>query len=222
MEYLLTGIVIIIFALLLGFSGARGQSNSGATKTAVSSSVEVKSFKRSELEQKLIALSKNPAPKELAMGAMCYKPAMPPKSADYTCPKCSEKTLYIIETIENKNEAHQIIEDIRVTIPNCRRTLKTINGINISLDESQFCKKCSPDIQSPKLVLIITHEDGNKHTVTGVTNNDLILISEFLTGSDKHKDEGDFETPLKDHIKRLKELLCVEVELPENSDKEIK
>lgn len=219
MEYILTGIVIIIFALLLGFSGARGQSNSNDAKTTVSSSVEAKSFNRAELKQKLIALSKSPAPTELATGAMCYKPAMPPKSADYTCPKCGEKTLYSIEKIENKNEGYQIIGTVNVDIPNCRRTIKTIKGIKITLDESQFCKKCSPDILSPKLVLIIEHEDGKKHTFTGVTNNDLILISEFLSGSDKHKDEGDFETPLKNHVNRLSELLGVEIELPEKEDK---
>ena len=219
MEYILTGIVIVIFALLVGFSGAHGQSNNSKAKTDVSSSVEAKSFNRNELKQKLIALSKSPAPSELAMGAMCYRPAMPPKSADYTCPKCGEKTLYSIENIENKNEGYQIIGTVNVGIPNCRRTIKNIKGINITLDESQYCRKCSPDIQSPKLVLIIEHEDGKKHTVTGITNNDLILISEFLSGSDKHKDEGDFETPLKKHIKRLSELLGVEVKI---DDEEIK
>ena len=222
MEYLLTGIVIIVFALLLGFSGARGESNTGEMKNNSSSVVAAKSLKQEDVQRRLLDLSKSPAPTELAPGAMCYKPAMPPKSADYTCPKCGEKTLYNLETAEDRNQATKAIGAVNVDIPNCRRTIKLIKGLNVSLDETQFCKKCSPDIQSPKLVLIINYEGGKQHSVEGVTNDDLILISEFLSGSDKHKDSGDFETPLKNHIKRLKELLGVEIELPENSDKETK
>jgi len=220
MEYLLTGIIVIIFALLLGFSGARGETKTGTAKNSSSGVAATKSFKRGDIQRRLINLSKNTAPTELATGAMCYRPAMPPKKADYNCPKCGEKTLYNLETAEDRNLEAKAIGAVEVDIPNCRRTIKLIKGIDVSLDESQFCKKCSPDVKTPKLVLTINYEDGKKHRVEDVTNDDLVLISEFLSGSDKHKDSGDVETPLKDHIKRLSELLGVEVKIDKEKTEE--
>jgi hypothetical protein len=219
MGYIAIAVVVFLLAMFLGFSSARAQSNTGTAKSAPSAVAETKSFKREDIQRRLLDLSKNTAPTELAPGAMCYKPAMPPKSADYTCLKCGEKTLYNLVTAEDRNQTSRAIGIVEVDIPNCRRTIKLIKGIDVSLDESQFCKKCCPDVKSPKLALTINYDDGKKHRVEDVTNDDLVLISEFLSGSDKHKDSGDFETPLKDHIKRLSELLGVEIKLPEKEDK---
>ena len=98
MGYIAIAIAIFLFAMLLGFSGARGQSKSDGTKTTILSFTRIKSSGQGDLRQKLTALPKSTVPIELAKGAMCYKPA-PPKSAEYCCPKCGEKTLYSLKTI---------------------------------------------------------------------------------------------------------------------------
>ena len=85
--------------------------------------------------------------------------------------------------------------------------------MDIKLDESQFCKHCSPDVKEPVLGLVVTFEGSDQpHCVWNVTHEDVKLVHEFLSGSKTHKDLQDNETPLKNHIKRLKELLGIEIE----------
>ncbi len=54
-------------------------------------------------------------------------------------------------------------------------------------------------------------EDEGKppHRVAGVNADDLRLLSEFLSGKEKHKDDYDSETPIQNHMGRIRELLGI-------------
>ncbi|MFH0887083.1 MAG: hypothetical protein V1843_02825 [bacterium] len=151
------------------------------------------------LETQLVELSKKPVPEKLGIGAMCYEPVMLPQRVEYTCPKDGSKTFYTDDTAF-----------VNWDIPAMRRLIKKINNPSIMLDESQFCKKESPNVTSPKMGLVVKLDGVKKpHITWGVTENDLKLIDEFLSGSNKHAYGNGAETPLKDDMKRIKELLGI-------------
>ena len=227
MGYITIAIAVFLLAIFFGFSsGCKKSTGQKAEKQRIESKEETGFMHRSALRNLLNSLSKTKTPEFLGIGAMCYYPTMPPDKIDYNCPKCGSKTHYENEISEleiNDKEVkyYDLIESV-YDIPNCHRTLKMIRKLDVSLDESQFCKKCSPDIEKPKLVLIVNYEEDKQHRIEGVTNEDLILINEFLSGSNIHKSDMDYETPLKDHIKRLSELLGVEIIIEDEKDKDEK
>lgn len=159
-------------------------------------------FTTKNIHDRLVSLSKKPAPKELKMGAMCYEMAAPPQRVEYVCPKCGAKTLYAsnyVNTIQN--------------ISSCRSQVESFKGLNAKLDESEFCKKCSPKIKDPQLCLEIKYTDDEKvHRTCDVTETDMQLIAEFLSGSNVHKTFYDAHEPLKDYMERLETLLDIKIE----------
>jgi predicted small secreted protein len=162
-----------------------------------------------DIKKKLKKLAESEPPKELAFGAMCYEMVAPPKTANYVCPVCQQKTLY---KLEDNDGDYQVIELVRWEIATCREEMKKVEGINIKLDESQFCKNCSPDVKKPQLCLEINITNGGKtHKVYKFSYLDIRLIGEFLNGELKHTGSNDGETPMKDYMKRLQELLGVKL-----------
>jgi hypothetical protein len=168
-------------------------------------------MKPAEVKARLLKLAKSPPPTELSGGACCYAMMGPLAVVEYVCPKCGEKTLYESDDGSRSGESTR---NVREELFSCRRIVKDIEELNVELDETQFCAKCTPDLKSvPKIILVIHYESKEEpHRVEGVTSEDLIILQEFLAGKDKH--EGDFgiETPLKDYIKRLERLLGVKIE----------
>ena len=146
---------------------------------------------------------------------MCYDAAESLDRVDYVCPKCGERTLYDDSKLEAKKRFKEgVSKVVGEEIPGCRREITEIRkvaGDVFVLDESQFCRKCSPTIVEPKLVLHIAYEDGKTRDIEKVTAFDLQLLREFMGGSVVHKDSQDWETPLKDSLPRLQELLGVEL-----------
>jgi hypothetical protein len=211
MPYLLAIFLVLIFGVFLGFSSARSETRESKEKPKVEES-ETTSADRSEIRERLKTLFKSNAPKELSKGAMCYRMAMPPTIVEYVCPKCGEKTLYTGE------EGPRSVDDtnkVRREIVACRRVLKEIEGLDIELDENQFCAKCTPDLKEvPKICLLVRYEgEKESHRVEGITSEDLIILKEFLDGKDKHTGRQGVETPLRNYVDRLEELLGVEVEV---------
>ncbi|MFH0896113.1 MAG: hypothetical protein V2A54_16900 [Bacteroidota bacterium] len=153
---------------------------------------------RSEIIKKLKVLASSPVPKDLeTRGAMCYEMAAPPTTADYICPVCGNKTTYPKEMVE-------FIEEI----PACRSHVKSLKELNAMLEEKAYCKKCSPQITDPTLCLIISYaDDPEPYKVCDVHTSDFILINEFLSGTLKHHNFYDGESPLVDYIARLEVLL---------------
>ena len=150
-----------------------------------------------DYQQRLQKLAASEPPKELSLGAMCYKTAMPPDRFDYVCPTCKAKTV-----LANPKRSRNSRE-----LDACRRQLKQIKGLKAELIETGFCATCFPKAKVPSLDLVIHNADGTSHRVNGISSNDLLLITEFLAGETKHKGSQGRETPLKDHLPRLRQLL---------------
>ena len=96
----------------------------------------------------------------------------------------------------------------------CRRRINEIRGAGVELDEAEFCMRCSPEVESPKLNIVVRFKrGGDPHRVRDICEEDLQLIAEFLEGSDKHILSRGEERLLKDYIDRLKVLLNVHVDI---------
>lgn len=93
-------------------------------------------------------------------------------------------------------------------LPQFRRQLAECGAreLGITLDESEFCEHCRPGVTVPKLGLVVRNQD-REHRVVGIDGTDVQLIAEFIEGKRKHVGEMGRETPLKEHARRLAELL---------------
>jgi hypothetical protein len=159
-------------------------------------------YTRGEITDKLRKLVNSPPPVNLKPGAMCYDMAGPPATAEYICPVCGEKTIY---TEENTYT-------VQYGISSCRTTISSIKGLGITLDESQFCRKCRPEVEKPELCIQVKYKDEEKpHVCCKVSSDDLELIYEFINGEKKHAAFNGEEYPLKDYAARLKELLGITI-----------
>lgn len=196
--------LIIVGALLLALVlGAMGCSSPGhATEPDPEpkpepDTVKKNTLSRAELEARLDELAKAPPPDELMMGAMCYDPAGPPATAEYTCPICGEKTQY----------DEYAVNHVVLSITECRRLAEQIVDVDLRLDERAFCEHCSPGVEHPVLALEIRDAEGKLTRTEKISPNDLKLLVEFFQGSKVHRDSQDFESPLADHLPRIKQLL---------------
>jgi transcription initiation factor IIE alpha subunit len=163
-------------------------------------------FSKKQIDKKLNRLAETPPPTKLAFGAECYKMAYTDHSVyEYICPVCGEKTIYRKEKYPDQS---WFVQNLEKTINSCRNEIQNVKGINIKLDESQFCNKCSPNIQNPTLCLLVNIAGQPDTTrIYGIDKVDILLINEFLSDKLVHSDDYDFETPLLNNIARIKELL---------------
>jgi len=218
MEYLLSFLIVASLLLLFMIPGNRAGFSASAWKQkpditqmvadtatpAPWSTPVTQRLSREEIAKRLKTLSESEPPQKLARGAMCYAPKIyQPKSSEYVCPKCGRKTVYPGYMDFDVND-----------IQKCRRYVSSITQISIKLDESEFCKKCSPAVKTPLLVLVVSYPGESKpHRCRGVSSSDIQFIREFLDGKAVHKDSGDNETALKSSITRIQELLGVKASL---------
>lgn len=208
--------VVVLACLMLCGSRCLGQTPGDrparpAGPPSATSSDQISSLDRSQVRALLKKLADTPGPKELAMGACCYKPASRPRRAEYVCPKCGERSLYDEAKMAERDWLdHGVAPVVDREVPTCRREiqeLRKIVGDAIALDESQFCRKCSPKVTTPKLVLHISYKGEKPRDVEGVKHDDLRMLRELLSGKLRAKADNDSETPLKDKLPRLQELL---------------
>lgn len=213
MVYIISVIAVLALCVLLFFSAGRIASGRALRSPALSSRFVAqnpphmaKELTREEIAKRLRKLQKSPPPRNLKPGAMCYAAVIAPQRSEYICPVCGERTLYSLEASGHPERIWMVGQDI----PRCRTLVKAITGLAVSLDEKEFCRKCSPGAKAPRLTLIIRYPgEEEPRRVPGITSNDLVLLQEFLSGKDRHKDSQDNETPLADTIPRLQELLGV-------------
>ena len=204
MWYLAIGVLGVI-GLILGFTGCfSGNSNncSNNIQTSVNPSDSIKKpLTRQELQERMKTLAEKKVPNELATGAMCYKVAMPEDRAEYVCPVCGHKTLYESQTGLYLNR----------DLTSCRGLVKGLSQIGARLDESQFCKHCNPDFKDTPSLCLITKYSGEEeeHKVCGIDEEDLIVLQEFLSGKVVHRDDYDYESPLKDRMSQISNLLGI-------------
>jgi hypothetical protein len=176
--------------------------------TASTPASDAPPLSREQLNAKLKKLSETPPPKELKRGAMCYDMAMPSDVADYTCPIDGSHTQY------SKNA--WLAQAVR-HLSALRTAAASLPGLSASLDEREFCRKCTPKApESPEPILVVKLADGTEKRTRGVSEQDLTMLSEFLRDQLKHEGDTGTETPLKDLLPRIRELLGM-VEAPKPS-----
>lgn len=199
--YIIT-IAILFFGSVFGFKAIHKKT---ATPDPVKAPKDTskKYLTRAEIQKKLKTLKNSPVPQNLEMrGAMCYDMAAPPRRAEYVCPSCGKKTVY----------TDAMAQQVEWELPNCRLKIKKLKGLNASLDESQYCHKCSGEKKDPVLCLNILYEDAKEpHKYCGISGEDIDLLTEFVSDSNKHHDFYDAETPLKDYLERLEAMLGVKI-----------
>jgi hypothetical protein len=202
MWYLLL-IIPVVFLLILGFSKI-SKANSQNPPMFKGVNDTIKPYTKEEIREKLELLANTPVPEDsISFGAMCYSVAYVEdvEHVTYQCPKCGSRTIY-----SNKVDAYY---KVRSLIPQCREQIQDTKGINLQLDETQFCRKCS-DVKNPELVLVVSYVDDSVKTITyGIAYDDIQLINEFLHGRLTHTTMNDGRYPLKDHLQRLEELLGI-------------
>ncbi len=211
MGYIIVIIITIVLSIVV-MSGCKKDDEHTNTKPYNSQTVEPVRIKDIEITRekisKKLANLKAPLKREQIITAMCYAVAAPPKTAEYICPECGYKTQYSYDASEsNTGNRYNTITTIAWEIDTCRRYIEMINQTEISLDESQFCSHCSPEINEPKLVLVIEYPDL-KYRYENIQSADLELILDFLTG----KELDDENQPIYDKKKHLSELLGIEPE----------
>lgn len=198
-------VILILAAVGLIFSYTSLTScNSIIPKTCDTMPDSIKgSYSKEEVKAMLEELAEKPVKKELNMGAMCYSPRPLPDSATYVCPVCGEKSIYV------SRQAEFVLE----TIPQARISASRFKKDHIKLDESQFCRKCTPEkIDDPKLCLQVQLEGQSPVKSCSVNPWDLEMLVAFFEGRTFYKTDNDAEIALKDHLPRIKELLGIKDE----------
>jgi len=166
-------------------------------------------FSKEQIDNKLKRLAETAPPANLSYGAKCYSQARNDiKVREYVCPVCGQKTIYKKSAIKDK--FFMIDNVLKYDLDKCRRMIGSINGINISLDETEFCSKCKPNTKSPALCLLVNIAGKSDTTrVRGISSEDLILINEFLSDKLVHKGSYDEEYPLANYSENIKNLLGI-------------
>lgn len=204
----LVGLLLVAVLCLAALAGRAAAGEKPAAPVASASPgapMPARPLSRQELAQKLRELARSEPPKALSPGAECYKPAMPKDTAEYVCPKCGARTQY------TKDRATAFLVDRE--LPGMRQQLKEIHGLEVALDESQLCRKCTPKApDQPQVAVVVRHPDGAVARTAPARADDLRLLRELLDGSLKHAGSQDAESPLKEHRARLEELLGVQAE----------
>jgi hypothetical protein len=153
-------------------------------------------FSKAQIEEKLKNKIIN-SPEKLISFMCCMN-----HPVSYICPKCGRNTLYTSpnwdwlsnfgkqEFIWNNNgyfepkyeqEREKAHKYVAHEIRQSREEIPKIKGIHTTLDESEFCKNCSPFIVNPTLYLL-TNIEGESCTtkIANISYYDIQLLREFL------------------------------------------
>jgi len=182
-------VFVIAFVGFTGYSFAKDNTDNSA----------LDQLTKIELNNKLKQLPAEPVIKDYPIGAMCYKVAAPPERVEYVCPVCGEMTLY-----------PAYYSDID-KIPYYRTLVKKIKKIDVVFDESPLCKKCSPNIKSRELCLIVKYDkNAQPHKTCDINEVDINLLYEYSEGMKEHSNSFG-KVPLINYKNRLEELLGITI-----------
>ena len=190
------GIGLTVFAVR---AQAQGGTSGGVTVEKVSQATNA------DIERMLQRVETAPvsAPK---MGAMCYAPLPPETHYEYVCPVCGEKTLYAAGTNEYYVPAANIEAFRRARTAAQEAAAKA--GAAVALDEKQYCRKCLPEFtKTPQPAVEVTLPDGHVQRTEAVQLQDLWMLRDFFSGKTVLVGGNDSESPLKNDLPRLRELL---------------
>lgn len=187
--------ILSLLGLSLAFSGCQDNKDMTHGEDAMTL------LKRSEWERQLQKVAETPAPKNLEMGAMCYSVGVYQENV-YSCSVCLQKTVY------DESE-----EDVRFMLASLteiqQQATELYNlGLPIKLVSAGLCTHCSPD--GPR-ELQWEVMNGERQVVTAVESyNDYYMLKAFAEKKLVVKDMFEEETPLKNYLPRLRQLLGLE------------
>ncbi len=213
------GIIAVVLLLAwLMLAGAGCSRNASEEPPAIAPppvvlTEKMNSLDRAAIRAMLKRLADTPPPTDFKSSAMCYRAEAPHDRIDYICPKCGERTLYVKHRPGLPDDPAMWLLDME--LPRCRREFEELRKVAhdaVALDESQFCRKCSPNVTSPEIVIHITYAGGKTRDVEKVTAADLQILREFLAGDLMHRGFPDLEASLKEYLPRLQQLLGIELE----------
>lgn len=187
---------------------------------------------RDEAIAALRELAKKPAPKQLSPGAMCYSMAMPPATHEHVCTICGERTRYAMKDTggmigglkkllggKAPEDPHPEVRDLNqsgcvrvLMLDHVRRLAGEIRELPVTLEESEFCRNCCPTVPAPgpSLFLVVRWSGQEEHRVRNISQDDITLLKELNDGKETHAGGFGQESPLKNHLKRISELLGIE------------
>lgn len=157
---------------------------------------------RKQLDQLLDEMAKSPDISQLRPGACCYRPAPAPVRIEYVCPLCKAKTLYENGSSANRWKLDKELERYRQQVRRVREL-----GLDVSLDETDFCSQCRQDKDTEELAFAILVTVGDRSARTRLESNDLIKLIAFLEKKDVWKDGIDGIYPLKNELPRIRKML---------------
>jgi len=190
-------------------SGAPAQpAKAPAAQTPLPPAREMATFSKTKLRQMLAKIESSPAPKE-KMGAMCYSVVAPPNRAEYTCPICNQKTLYVFSA--NDRGSSDACWLINYDLTTARRLAKELkkHAPAVSFHENNFCDHCTPNHGKPSLSVTVRYDDGTEITTDKISSGDLRMLIGFFSGALAYKTGNDGIVALqgKYSMPRLKQLL---------------
>lgn len=158
---------------------------------------------RAAWEKQLEELAKNPAPEKLRMGAMCYSRFIG-RVDNYTCPDCMG-THYVAR---KGRQLQRLVGDL----PLFRKLALEVKelGLPIVLDEKLLCINCARNAK--KRFLRWRFTNGEEEIVTEFDTFDCYILKAFAAKKDIVTGPQGRETPLKNYLPRLRELLGLEKE----------
>ena len=106
-----------------------------------------------------------------------------------------------------------------------KRLIEHINSVtNLAefiLDEKRLCHICFPNIKTNEryAYLITKYPDGKEYRYNKVVVEDLRILVGFFEKKLFYKTSYDEEMPLKNEVKRIREILGIEINFPAKEDK---
>ena len=198
----LIALILVAGGLCLAGLAVRAQAQEAPAPVTVE---KMSTASNAEIEQMLRKIETSPAP-EPKMGAMCYRVSMPEPITEYVCPVCGEKTVYPIGERGWSSPLH-MLEPLQV-LQSAANQAAAGKQASVTLDERQFCRKCLPDFtNAPQAVLVVKLPDGQEQRTPEFSITDFQILRDFFSGKAEVTGGNDFETPLKNDLSRLRELL---------------
>jgi|GEM_PF-1225389 len=176
---------------------------------------------RETLYQLLADFKQNPPSESSLMQRTCYMSTGPSRTTYvHVCPDCLERTVY---TEPGYPRLFGGLKDGRPTIEltRCQRVLESmpkIEGLTMTIDLSELCSHCKPEIETPALILVVKYNDGETHRVSPIQPIDLEMLQSLLNGEKTCDTRATGKFVLVRKIPRLYELLGLEEDEDTTSD----
>ena len=137
---------------------------------------------------------------EAELYTMCY--LMPfevtEQQWEYVCPVCGERTTYVHEGYTGNSKERKVAHDIA----ECRRLFASIPArAGMKLDESAYCRKCSPRVKHPEPALLVPTANGRIRRVRHVTSDELRQLGDYFAATPAEQEK------MRQDSRRLRKLL---------------